>query len=59
VSRRWLVTVALVAAALTGGPGSVPLLTAQAVPGLGEPLPNLSAELLKAFNEGRRRFSTT
>jgi CxxC motif-containing protein (DUF1111 family) len=53
------VTVALVAAALTGGPGSVPLLTAQAVPGLGEPLPNLPAEPLKAFNEGRRRFSTT
>jgi CxxC motif-containing protein (DUF1111 family) len=58
VHRRWLLTAVLVAVALSEGPGSVGLLTAQTGPQVGEPLPNLPAGMLNAFHEGRRRFTT-
>jgi CxxC motif-containing protein (DUF1111 family) len=54
---RWLVLALLVAGALTEVSSPVGLLTAQTGPQAGGPLPNLSVEMLAAFNEGRRRFA--
>jgi CxxC motif-containing protein (DUF1111 family) len=56
---RWLVTGLLAVLTLTEFPGSIRLLTAQTDPPASVPLPNLPADRLGSFNEGRRRFLVT
>lgn len=53
---RWFVTALLALLALLEFTGPVRRLTAETDPQAGSPLPNLPAEMLTSFNEGRRRF---